>query len=323
MTKPHKYLARDAWVPSGIVKGNPTNVGPAIQPHPAHPDVGKSVHEIPIFSATIGEAFIPRSRPWMRSDRISHELPANTVLSIPANTILFFDGWTYGERIIDHWYKKPDDRWYRLFELPVYLNHPRSVRAGFGLPFKQGDQKGLSQPFACYLHQYNETYLGGFHPGEDWAGIFSVYAVATGKVIRKHTLSDNNGDYVVIEHPFVSTYKRKLYSHYLHLKPSNILVQENEVVYRGQKIGKVHKDHLHWEIRVANKALGANERIYTKRNKDGYYKKQWDIYDDGYVCPSSFVNSGKLYGKHKSYKGINPEGILLDCTCDPHPHIVE
>ena len=94
------------------------------------------------------------------------------------------------------------------------------------------------------------------HLGEDYAKPENtpVYAVANGKVVNRLDEDPSWGNAIIIEHKLIDG--RIIYSQYAHL--NQILVNVNQTVTRGQKIGLVGKTgfatgyHLHFEIKSAN-----------------------------------------------------------------------
>ena len=284
------------WLPAALIDNKPDNVGSPNRPKSLS-TFGKEFlsHE---FLGTLGEDFRPRKGPGLYYPKSDYTIPAGFRLRL--------QNWKYGTPV-NIFGRPPDARWFWLKEPPPRLDDPLSIVNSFALPFR-GTRK-QSQPFACYFNV-----MTGFHPGEDWAGRFIVYAVADGYIIKKKMLGSNLGEYMVIQHQVISPPSTYVYSHYLHIVASI----QSGWVYRGDKIGTVYvmynkdktkeRTHLHWEMKVGPRYIG---RLYTNSVQGkGYYTIRNNIYRDGYVCGSLFVNRGFIRGRHEDQ---------ANCTCDPIP----
>jgi len=282
--------AVQAWVPAAYVDGNPSVVVPML-------DVGKGWNSVLEFARPVNPV-----SPFGGTLRASYKLDNRVV---PSGTLLVFDAWMYRDPVTALC-SRPDARWYRLSQMPMWLNNALSLMSGMQMPF--AGTRSQSQPFACYY-----AVMNGFHSGEDWAGVFGVTAVASGLVVRSANLGEYNGktrgNCIVVQHSVVDTGGRKLYSHYLHL---NQTLPKNACVLKGQALGSTidEQRHLHWDMRVTATPLGA-ERLYPNDGQgNGYYTSRAKLRTDGYVCGSKLVKEGRIASEHSGRD---------KCTCDAIP----
>ena len=151
-----------------------------------------------------------------------------------------------------------------------------------------------------------------FHPGEDWNGENGedsdfgdlVYAISNGRVVAAKFYKGNLGNVIVIEHRLQDG--STVWSQYAHL--NEILVKENDLVKRGQKIGTIGKGgnnnlpaHLHFEIR--KNLLNPNAWPYGQSKEE---------VNENYHNPSNFINSHRPQTEMDEAQGNANVMLVID-----------
>lgn len=181
---------------------------------------------------------------------------------------------------------------------------------GFGQQYTKKDNPGL---------------YGLYHAGEDWntdAGGSSdvgksVYAIAGGFVtaIKDEIYPGlNYGSGIVIEHTLPND--KKIYSVYEHIDITSGL-SDGDFIGQGDRIGTIAaisplSPHLHFEIRT--KWVEPGERWYTHDvGGTAYYASKDDIFSDGLIDPSDFIDSRRWYENGSTLYDQSKYEEALEC----------
>ena len=184
------------------------------------------------------------------------------------------------------------------FDFPVGpRDKPDPRRAGYAITTVLADPGYFANP----------KFKGAWHPGEDWAALGKcdaglgdpIYAIADGVVVFRRYYSPSWGRIILVRHALRSG--AVVWSQYAHL--DSWLVEENQVVQRGQQIGALGKGannafcaHLHFEIR--NSDLKPDTWFPLVRDKDRVLAN--------YLSPAPFISS------HRPASFLDRRGIIVD-----------